>query len=822
MPLKVVIVGGVAGGATAAARLRRLNEDARIIVFEKGGHISFANCGLPYYIGGIIKEKERLLVQTPEKMRKRFNLDIRVNSEVTRIMPDKKMVEVFDLKEGVTYTETYDKLILSPGAEPAKPDIPGIDSSRIFTLRNIPDTFRIKDYVDKMSPKRAVIVGAGFIGLEVAENLHRRGIFTTVVELSDHVIGPLDYDMAAVVHQHIKSKNVEFYLKEMVKSFKNIDSGIIVELNSGRAVEADMVIMAAGINPETKLAADAGLKLGETGGILTDEYMRTSDPNIYAVGDAAEVKDFIGGHPALFPLAGPANRQGRIAANNICGRTEKYAGAQGTSIGKIYDLTVAITGSNEKTLKRKGINFEKSFTHSPSHAGYYPGAMPMSIKLLFHKENGKILGTQIVGYEGVDKRADVIATAIRAGMTVFDLEALELAYAPPYSSAKDPINIAGYVASNILKGDCRIFHWHDVASLDRSKSFLVDVRTRAEFELGTIEGSVNIPLDELRERLEEIPKDKELYVFCQVGLRGYIACRLLMQKGYGDARNLSGGYKTYELAVQEQSNGGIYENDKIMKDDEVKPAKCPDDNCESEADIILDACGIQCPGPVIKVFETIKSMNCGEILKIKATDPAFGEDIKAWCERTGNKLVGILSEGNVINAVIQKRMREESAVVADGKNDKTIILFSSDLDKAIASFIIANGAAAMGRKVTIFFTFWGLNILRKSEKAKVQKDLIGKMFGFMMPKGPGELSLSKMNMGGIGVKMIRFLMGKKGVPSLEDLIKQAKANGVSLVACNMSMDLMGIKKEELLDGVQLGGVASMLGSAETSDMCLFI
>jgi len=822
MPLKVVIVGGVAGGATAAARLRRLDEEAEIILFEKGEYISFANCGLPYYIGEVIKEKEKLVVQTPEKMRERFNIDIRVNSEVTKIIPHKKMVEVYNSAEGKTYTETYDKLVLSPGAEPVKPNLPGIDSPKVFTLRNIPDTYRIKDYVDAMKPKRAVVVGAGFIGLEVAENLHMKGVKVTVVELADHVIGPLDYDMAAIVHQHMKSKNVEFYLKDAVKSFTHADSYIVAELTSGRSLKADMVVMGIGVKPETRLAVDAGLELGATRGILVDEYMQTSDPDIYAVGDAVEVKDFVGGNPALIPLAGPANKQGRIAANNICGRDEKFTGTQGTSIVKVFDITVAITGNNERTLKKNGVSYEKSFTHSPSHAGYYPGAIPMSIKLIFSKDDGKILGAQIIGYEGVDKRMDVLATAIRAGMTVYDLEKLELAYAPPYSSAKDPVNIAGYAAANILKNDSSIFHWDEISSIDFSKSMLIDVRSKMEYDLGTIEGAVNIPVDELRERLDEIPKDKDVYIFCQVGLRGYVACRILMQKGYRNVRNLSGGYKTYQLAVQKQSNEDIYEYDKIMKDDEIKPTDCYGDDCKGDADIQLDACGLQCPGPIMQVYNAIKSMNYGETLKIKATDPAFNEDIKAWCERTGNKLVSVKFEDNVFSAMIRKERQAEIVGAVEKKNDKTMVVFSNDLDKAIASFIIANGAAAMGRKVTMFFTFWGLNILRKSDKVKVEKDLFGKMFGMMMPRGSGKLSLSKMNMAGIGAKMIRFLMKKKNVPSLEEFIEQARANGVNLVACNMSMDIMGIKKEELIDGVQIGGVASFLGSAEESDMSLFI
>lgn len=827
MSLKVIIVGGVAGGASAAARLRRIDENAEIILVEKGEHISFANCGLPYYIGEVIKDKDKLLVQTPEKMRERFRIDVRVNSEVIKIDPENKKVEILNRFENSVYTESYDKLILSPGAEPVKPKLPGIESSRIFTLRNIPDTFRIKDFVDNNKPRRAIVVGAGFIGLEVAENLHMRGVNVTIVELSDHVIGPLDYEMAALVHQHLKSKDVELYLKDAVESFEEGDSCIIAKLSSGKKIKADMVIMGIGVKPESRLASDAGLKTGKTGGIYVNEYLQTSNPDIYAVGDAIETRDFISAKEALIPLAGPANKQGRIAANNICGLSEKYEGTQGTSIVKTFDITVALTGSSEKVLKKNAAAYHKSYTHSASHAGYYPGAIPMSIKLLFAKDTGKLLGAQIVGYEGVDKRIDVLSTAMRAGMTVYDLEKLELAYAPPYSSAKDPVNIAGFTASNILKKDCNVFNWDEVAGINYEKGILIDVRSPEEYGLGTIEGAVNIPLDTLRDRISEIPADKAVYIFCQVGLRGYLACRILMQKGFENVKNLSGGYKTYHAAVQKQSNEALYECDRIMKNDEIKPVNCNtgSSQCAADAIIQLDACGLQCPGPIMKVFDTIKSMNYNEILEVKATDPAFQEDIRTWCKSTGNQLMGVHFENNTFTATIRKEINSGSTVAVKKNNSKSMIVFSNDLDKAIASFIIANGAAAMGRKVTMFFTFWGLNILRKPEGAgvgRVKKDLLSKMFGIMMPKGSTKLSMSKLNMAGIGPKIIRSLMNKKNVSSLEELIDQAMKSGVNFVACNMSMDLLGIKKEELIDGVTIGGVASFLGSAEESDMSLFI
>lgn len=577
MPLKVLIVGGVAGGASAAARLRRLDETAEIIIFEKGEYISYANCGLPYYIGEVIKKKEKLVVQTPENMRKRFNIDVRTNSEVLGIDRKSKTVEVLDRTSNKIYKESYDRLILSPGAEPVKPRLGGIDSQRIFTLRDIPDTYRIKDFVDNNKPGNAVVVGAGFIGLEMAENLYERGINVSIVELSDHVVGPLDRDMAAFVHQYLRSKGIRLYLKTGVNEFIPDGEKIGIKLSDGRLLAADMVILSVGVRPNIKLASDAGLMLGKSGGIAVNEFMQTSDPDIYAVGDAVEVHDFIGTvlnkvtavestngnlddrplaeltRTVLVPLAGPANKQGRIAADNICGRNVKYNGSQATSIIKLFDMTVALTGVNEKRLKESGIAYEKSFTYSPSHASYYPGSAPMTIKILFAKNNGAILGAQIVGYDGVDKRIDIIATAIRAGMTVFDLQELELSYAPPFSSAKDPVNIAGFVASNLLKGDVSIFHWDEIGKLDRTKSLLLDVRTKAEFGLGTIDGAINIPLDELRGRIGELPVDKNIYVFCQVGLRGYIAARMLAGRGFTSVKNLNGGYLVYKTVMQDRS-----------------------------------------------------------------------------------------------------------------------------------------------------------------------------------------------------------------------------------------------------------------------------
>jgi len=541
---KVLIVGGVAGGASAAARLRRLDESARIIMFERGEYISFANCGLPYYIGGIIRDKSSLTLQTPASFKARFNVDVRINNEVVAINPKNKTVRVKDLVTGAEYEENYDKLILSMGAEPVKPNIEGINSDKVFVLRNIPDTYKIKEYIDDFKPKSAVVVGGGFIGVEMAENLHAMGIQVTMVEMADQLIASIDYDMACDVHNHIVSKGVKLLLGNTVRSVADKGDFLDIVLDSGK-INADMLIMAVGVKPETQIAKDAGIAVNERGSIIVDEHMKTSEKDIYAVGDAVEITDFVTGSKGFVPLAGPANKQGRIAADNVCGIDSVYTGTQGSSILKVFDLTVASTGINEKTARRLGINYDKSFTYSANHASYYPGAKNMSVKTIYEKESGKILGAQIVGYEGSDKRCDVFATAIRAEMTAFDLTRLELCYAPPYGSAKDPVNMAGYVIENILTNKVKIFHWHDVNSLPRDRSVtLLDIRTANEYNRGHINGFINIPLDSLRSRLTEIDKTKPVYVTCQVGLRGYIAARILSQNGF-DVYNLSGGYRLY-------------------------------------------------------------------------------------------------------------------------------------------------------------------------------------------------------------------------------------------------------------------------------------
>ncbi|MCG8570870.1 MAG: CoA-disulfide reductase [Spirochaetes bacterium] len=821
---KYVIIGGVAGGATTAARLRRLDENAEIILFERGEHISYANCGLPYYIGNTISERDHLFLQTPEAFFQRYQVQVRVNQEVTKIDRSAKTVTVKDLITNETYEESYEKLILSPGADPVRPPIPGIENNKIFTLRNVTDTDQIKGYLEEHNPKRAVIVGAGFIGLEMAENLHQSGVFVTIVEMAKQVMNVLDFDMASIIHQHLKMKGVEFYLNDGVASFTDKGDYQIVNLTSGKSIEADMVILSIGVKPEITLAKEAELDIGDRGGIKVNDYLQTNDPDIYALGDAVEVKNPVIDRQLLIPLAGPANKQGRIVADNIVlNNQKKFKGTISTAIAKVFDITVASTGVSEKLLKQFEIPYHASITHSSSHAGYYPGAIPMTIKLLFSPKNGQILGAQAVGYDGVDKRIDIIAASINHQGTIYDLMEFEQAYAPPYSSAKDPVNIAGFVAENILTKRMQIIHWHQLAELDHHQFQLVDVRTAGEFALGSIHDAVNIPVDELRERLSEIDSSKKIVIFCQVGLRGYLATRMLMQNGFTDVVNLSGGYKLYELVTQKQSNEDIYDDQVIGKDDVIYSAGVETKKKTNQQTIEVNACGLQCPGPIRRLKEEIDKIAPYDVIHIKATDPGFFKDVKAWCNVTGNHLMDVKSEKGTVEAVIEKGPGQEGqrSVTTQG-NNKTMVVFSNDFDRALASFVIANGALAMGKKVTLFFTFWGLNVLRRKEKVNVKKDFVSHLFGRMLPRGSKQLKLSKMNMSGIGTAMMRDIMKKKNVDSLEFMIENSLKNGIELIACQMSMDIMGIKKEELIEGVKIGGVASYLEEAEQSNVNLFI
>lgn len=847
MGKKVLIVGGVAGGASAAARLRRLDESAEIIMFERGEYISFANCGLPYYIGETIKEREKLLVQTPEAMNQRFNIDVKTNSDVISVDGKNKKVRVKSKEKG-EYEESYDYLILSPGAAPIKPPIDGIDSDKIFTLRNVPDTDKIKNYVDAGNIKNAVVIGGGYIGVEMAENLKERGLNVALVEAAPHILAPFDSDMVTFAEKELEDNGVGIVLNDGVKAFQKEDNGINIILNSGKSLYADIVILAIGVKPDTAFLKDSGIELGQRGHIVVNDKMQTNMEGIYAVGDAVEVVDFVNGSKTAIALAGPANKQGRIAADNVSGLNSIYKGTMGTAIIKVFGLTGASTGNNERILKSKNISYKVIYVHPQSSASYYPGASPMSIKLIFNDE-GKILGAQAFGYVGVDKRMDDIAVAMRLGGTIYDLAELELAYAPPYSSAKDPVNMAGFVAENVLTGKEDVILSNDIDNRDKSVTQLVDVRTELEYSNGNIEGSMNIPLDNLRSRINEFDKNKQILIYCQVGLRGYIASRILIANGF-KVKNLTGGYKTYTMSkfkpkevvmdknnednsmyLKGKSNNVSLESDKNEYEEMALDMHKGSDNAYKAGsfDKNLDACGLCCPGPLMQVNTSVQDMKEGEVLKVTASDQGFYEDIKSWCKRTDNELLSREKDKGNIVAFVRKGKGKQMDTNNDAnvgtvaqKDNKTLVVFSGDLDKAIASFIIANGAAAMGKKVTMFFTFWGLNILRKHERVSVTKGFMDKMFGFMMPRGSKRLKLSNMNMLGMGPKMIRMVMKNKNVTSLEELIKSAIDSGIEIVACQMSLDVMGLTKEELIDGVKIGGVGYYLGEAEDSNVNLFI
>lgn len=826
--MKYIIVGGVAGGATAAARIRRLTEDAEIVLFEKGEHISYANCGLPYYIGGVIEDRDRLFVQTPEAFGKRFNIDVRILSEVTAIDAEAKQVTVHTA-DGKEYVESYDKLLLSPGASPVVPPLEGIDSKGIFTLRNVSDTDRIKAYMAEHKVKRAVIVGGGFIGLEMAENLKHAGAQVAVVEMANQVMAPIDFSMAALVHEHLHQQDVRLYLEQAVEGFSREGDELTIHFKSGVSLKADMVLLSIGVRAETRLAQTAGLKIGEMRGLWVDEYLQTSHEHIYAVGDAIEFPHPITGKSWLNFLAGPANRQARIVADNmVLGNRLKYEGSVGTSIAKVFDITVASTGLPAKRLKQMEIPYLSATIHSGSHAGYYPGSRQMDIKITFSPSDGRLYGAQIVGYEGVDTRINQYALAIKTGATVDDLTRLEHAYAPPFSSAKDPVAISGYVAGNILAGKMTPLYWRELEQADTTKVILVDVRTADEYALGTIGGAVNIPLDDLRERMGEIPTDVPVWLFCGVGLRGYLASNILKANGYRDVRNLIGGLKTYRAATAKLVAPADF--DTAADSHSSEAAVHYNHSCETsvyeggKTVVRVDACGIQCPGPILKMKQAMDGLAPGERLEVRATDAAFPRDAEAWCRTTGNRFLGRHSESGVYIAMIEKTTpcAVEASKPQQGDSGKTLILFSDDLDKVLATFVLANGAAATGRKVSIFFTFWGLNAIKKTNRPKVAKDFFGRMFSWMLPSDSTRLALSKMNMMGIGAKMMRYLMRKKGVDSLEELRQQAVDNGVEFIACQMSMDVMGVRREELLDNVTVGGVATYMERAEKANVNLFI
>lgn len=791
--MRTVIIGGGACGASTAARIRRLDESAEIIVLEKTGEISIANCGLPYYTSGVINDREKMLVSSPEKFREWFNINVKLNTEVININPDEKFVETADGEK-----INYNKLVLAQGAKPFVPPIEGIPEEKVFTVRTLFDADNIKSYIKEKGVRKAIVIGGGFIGVEMAENLNEMGLETTLIEQQNQILAPVDYEIAAFLHNEMRDRGVELVLSDGVKKFN--DNKVI--LNSSREIEFDIIIMAIGVRPEITLAKNAGLETAR--GIIVNENLQTSNPDIYAGGDGVEIKDFVTGENTLIPLAGPANRQGRIIADNICGIESAYKNSQGTSVLKVFDLTAASVGNNEKQLKSKNIPYWKTFVFSKDHAGYYPGAVEVLYKLLFSPD-GKILGAQGVGLDGVEKRIDVISSIMRNGGKIQELLDSELCYAPPYSSAKDAVNILGMNADNILRGLLKPAYFEDLEN-----SYLIDVRQKEIFEISTIEGAVNIPIAQLRNRINEVPRDKKVILFCNTGYTSYNASRILIQNGFNNVYSLCGGISLYKELVKDKK-GILTMPQRVATHAAVS----------NSADVIkVDASGLQCPGPIMKVASKIAELNEGSIIEVTSTDRGFKSDIGAWCKTTGNSLLDLKTEKKVITAVIQKDGKPAVIEKSSG-NGQTIVVFSNDLDKALAALIIANGAKAAGKDVTLFFTFWGLNILRKPQ-SRVKKGIIDKMFGLMMPKGTEKLTLSKMNMLGAGSLMMKWVMKQKNVSTLNELLTQAREAGIKFIACNMSMDVMGIKPEELIDGVEIGGVAKYIEESSYSNSNLFI
>ena len=788
--MRVIIIGGGACGASCATRLRRLDENCEITILERTNEVSIANCGLPYYCSEVINDREKILVSNPEKFRNMFKIDVKLNTEVTEINRKDKFVLT---KNNEKYY--YDKLVLAQGGSPIRPNIEGINNQNIFTLRSLADADKIKDFIHKNNVQKAIVVGGGFIGVEMAENLAHLGIETKLVELSEQILTPVDYEIACFAQNEMRSNGIELILSDGVKSF----SANEIELESGKKVPYDIVILSIGVRPEITLAKNANLEVNR--GIKVNEYMQTSDSDIYAGGDSVEIKSFINDNDVIIPLAGPANRQGRIIADNIYGIKSTYKKSQGTSVLKVFDYTVACSGYNEKLLKRMQISYWKVLIFGNSHAGYYPNSTSTLYKLLFNND-GKILGVQAVGQYGVEKRIDVVASIMRNNGGIQELLDSELCYAPPYSSAKDSVNILGMCADNVLKGLVKPAYYEDIEN-----SYIIDVRIPDSYRTKTIEGAVNIPLASLRNRLEEVPKDKKVILVCDSGYTSYLASRILIQNGFNNVYSLMAGMKLYK-EIQKDKEAKVVRKELLFA------------GAKSAENILkIDACGLSCPGPIMKLSDNISKINNGEILEITSTDKGFYSDVEAWCVSTNNTLLNLENKDKKIIATIQKGKSEINQ--NNEKNAQTIVVFSNDLDKALAAFIIANGAKASGKDVTLFFTFWGLNILRKSN-VNAKKSIIDKMFGIMMPKGAEKLTLSKMNIGGLGTYIMKKVMKYKNISTLNELIKQAQNQGIKFIACKMSMDVMGIKEEELIDHVEITGVAKYIAESNNSNSNLFI
>lgn len=819
---RYLIIGGVAGGATAATRLRRRDEEAEIVLVERGAYISYASCGLPYYIGGEIEARESLLVMTPERLRANFAIDVRTETEAVSVDAAAKTVRLRG-KDGSEEDLSYDALLLSPGARPIRPRIPGIESSRIHTLRTIPDADAL--HACARQGGRAAVIGGGFIGVEMAENLARIGLSVTLVEAAPHILAPFDADMAPLIERELSENGIALSLGDGVASFEEKGDLLSITLASGASLDVDFAVLAIGVTPDTAFLEGSGIERNERGFLLTDDRMRTSAPDVYAVGDAVESFDALTGAPMTLALAGPASRQARIAADNMAGGDAHYHGMQHTSILKAFSRTAAATGASERALRRAGLSYGKDFfivlLHPFSHVTYYPGAEQMTVKLLFGAD-GRVLGAQIIGTRGVKARIDAIAAAIRRQASIEDLADIELAYAPPFGAPKDPVNLAGLVAQNLLTG---LVSFVRVGELDAARAKgaqILDVREPAELLAVSIEGATNLPLGKLRTRYRELDKKTDWIVLCRVGQRAYNAARFLASKGFR-AKVLMGGILSYraERAAEKAAprtpaatGAAPGRTEEAPKEDE-EPA--PRDAIARRVSLA----GLSCPGPVMHLSKIMEELKEGEIAELTATDAGFYEDSLAWCRATGNNLLLREKTGRGIRVQVQKSApdAEEAAPLA-GTNftvrPKTILVFSGDLDKALAAFILANGAAATGAKVTMFFTFWGLSVLRREAKSSAKKPLLARLFSAMLPKGASRLPLSNFHMMGLGTRLMKKIMRDHDIMSLESLIKSARDAGVELIVCQMTMDLMGIRKEELLDGVTIGGVAAFLEKAEQS------
>ncbi len=812
---RIVIVGGVAGGASAAARARRLDEQASITLIERGPDVSFANCGLPYHIGGEIADRGKLSLQTPDSLRAQLAVEVRARTEATAIDRQARTLRIRNLDSSAEEELVYDQLILSPGATPLRPPLEGIDLPGIYTLRNLQDMDRIK--LAAQTARRTLVIGAGFIGLEMAEQLSRLGKEVTLIELVDQVLPQMDPEMVRAVEQELLDHGVKLLLGDGIASFaKASDSAVQARLDSGKLIEADLVILSIGVRPENALAKAAGLELGERGHIKVNSYMQSSDPDIYAVGDVCESVDPILGGAAAVPLGGPANRQGRVAADHIVnGATDRpYPGSLGTAIVRVFDVAAGVTGHSEKRLKQLGVDYEKTIVTDFNHASYFPGATHLSVKILWEKVSGRLLGGQANGIEGVDKRLDVLATALKGGLTVEDLEHLELAYAPPFGAAKDPLNTAGFSANNIRSGLLKPIY----TLPDPQTTQLIDSRPAEMARLKPIPGVKNIPFPELRSRLGEVDKNKPVTTICALGKMSYFAARIFEQNGYQVNAHI-GGWKI-ENRPQAPDPSALKAPDATDKASDSEAAAATTEIVK------LDATGLACPGPILRVKESAARLERGQILEVAASDAGFKADFPAFCKANGYEFLGVEKAKGIITGRLRKGQVSSVASTVpatNGGKGSTIVVFSGELDKAMAAFIIANGAIAMGGKATLFFTFWGLNVLRKDPAPVVaEKTFMDKMFGWLLPRGANKLPLSQMHMAGMGTRMMKGRMKAKDLPNLPDLMQSARESGVRLVACAMSMEAMGIREEELIDGVELGGVAEYLGAAADTQANLFI